>query len=320
MADEDDLSVSASMAEGTGGTANWQKYVNTFLPSERASEFTKEELAVEQAVIKVIGAETWNALPREIKINVMRGNAHEKERLKVTSQSAKSIAAWRAKYRIDAEALTMGPFPGSEIYFSSWPTRVAGTDDFGHPILYDRFSTMNIVKLLTLEEEPLYRYRTQALEALMFLKQELSARVGVRVSKHVYILDLAGLEPTRHFTSAAQKKLRPVMSMSAEMFPETLWSVWIINAPMTFRFIWNVVRTWLDPLIRAKIRMWGSTRSKWQTAMADCGIHLNALPAELGGTSPSQSLDDILMRAAVKHSKEAAAAAIAAPIVAQPAS
>jgi len=307
--DDEMASVAGSVAPAVSGAANWVKFVNTFLPLERATEFSKEERMVEQAVIKGIGADVWLAIPKDIRINIMRGNAHEKERLKVTSESAKAIAAWRAKHKVDSEALTLGPYPGSETYYKCWPTRVAGCDVFGHPILYDRFSMMDLSKLVVLDEGDVYKFRTQALEALMFLKDEISQKVGGRVSKHVYVLDLAGLDTSKHFTSTVQKKMRPVMKMSADMFPETLWTVWIINAPATFRFVWAVVRAWLDPLIRAKIRMWGPTKAKWQAAMAECGIPTSALPEELGGTSPSEGLDDILMRSASAHSKILALAA-----------
>jgi len=302
--DEDELS-HATGATGThGASANWAKYVSQFLPLERATEFDKEELAWEELVCKAIGREVWMSIPKDIRINIMRGNSHEKERLKVTAESARMIAEWRAKYRVDADMLRLGPLPGSEVYHQAWPTRVAGIDAYGHPILYDRFSVFDAQKILTMSDDDFYRFRTQALEALEFKKRELGEQLGHRISKHVYVLDLSGLDATKHFTSAAQKKMRPVMKMSADMFPETLWCVWIINAPMSFRFIWSVVRTWLDPLIRAKIRMWGSTRAKFHAAMAECGVTLASLPVEFGGTAPSESLQEILVRAAAKHAED----------------
>jgi len=279
------------------GSANWLHYVKIFLPQERASEFSKEELAIEANVIKTIGSDTWNGLPKEIRLNIMRGYAHEKERLNVTCTNARNIYAWRTAHRVDQDALTLGPMPGSELYHACWPTRVAGIDVYGHPILYDRISSMDVFKLISMDVNDVYKYRTQALESLMYLKSEISAKIGNRVCKHVYVLDLAGIE-LKHFSSAVQNKLRPVMKMSSDMFPETLWTVWLINAPTSFRMIWNVVRGWLDPIIRAKVRMWGSTKSKWQAAMAECGVPVSALPTELGGSSPSESLQDILVRAA----------------------
>jgi hypothetical protein len=305
MADEDELSVSTSASTATtSGGVNWAKYVSTFLPMERSTEFSKDELAVEDAVVRIIGPDVWNSLNKDLRINIMRGNAHEKERLKVTCESAKNISAWRAKLNVDADFLRLGPLPGSEVYFTGWPTRVAGLDAYGHPILYDRFSLFDVSKFLSMDESDFFRFRTQALESLVYLKQEISAKVGARVSKHVYILDLAGLDATKHFTSAMQKKVRPVMKMSADMYPETLWTVWLINAPASFRFIWAVVRAWLDPVIRAKVRMWGSVKPKWHAAMAECGVTLASLPAEFGGTAPSEALTDILHRSAAKAAEK----------------
>ena len=303
MADtKEDEDLSSSIAT-TGGSA-WTNYVKVFLPAERAADFTKEESIFEATVIKVVGEEVWKALPMEIRLNVIRGNAHEKERLKVTSESAKKIYEWRLKHNVDKEALTAGPLPGSEVYYACWPSRVAGLDVYGHPILYDRYSTMDFQKLCTMDEGDVYHFRTQALESLMYLKAEVSAKLGLRVCKHVYVLDLAGLESS-FFSSTIQKKMRAVMKMSADMFPETLWTVWLVNAPTSFRLIWSVIRNWLDPMIRSKVRMWGSTKSKWHAAMAECGIPVSSLPQEFGGTSPSEGLQDILVRAAKANADKA---------------
>jgi len=305
--DNDDLSIAASTTTSTTTGVNWSKYVATFLPLERSMEFTKEEMIFVNEVVRVVGSDVWSTLSMDLKLNIIRGNAHEKERLKVTSGSARMISAWRSKYKVDTEMLTSGPLPGFQSYINAWPTRVAGIDAFGHPILYDRFSLVDTHKMLSLDEDEFYRFRTQALESLTFLKQEISSTIGARVSKHVYILDLAGLDVTKHFSSTMQKKMRPVMKMSADMYPETLWTVWLINAPAAFRFVWAVVRGWLDPVIRAKVRMFGSVKAKWQAAMAECGVPLSALPVEFGGTAPSESLEDILIRAGKKHAEKVTA-------------
>jgi len=313
--DEDGESVAMSTTTGVaskGAGAAWTKYVSTFLPLERAIEFSKEEMEIVNGIVKGIGSVLWEKLPRDIQINIIRGNCHEKERLKASANSAKLIAEWRAKYNVDAEMLSVGPLPGSDEFFTGWPTKIAGSDEFGHPVMYDRFLSCSIPKLLSMGEGDLFKYRTQGLEAVMYAKQELTQKIGARVSKHVYLLDMAGFDPTKHFSSAIQKKIQPLMKMASDIYPETLWTVWVINAPASFRFIWAIVRGWLDPLVRAKIRIWGSVKSKYLPAMAECGLPLTALPVECGGSSKCETLPEILVRAAAMKAASASISAVTA--------
>ena len=204
MGDEESFA-SSTVAPPSKG--EWAKYVSTFLPLERSTEFSPEELEFEKVLVKNIGDGVWNSLPMDLRLNILRGNAHEKERLKVTSGSAIKIANWRAKYGFGAALLR--ELPNSDKFFSAWPTRIAGLDDFGHPIVYDIFSACDLKKIVTIDEEAMFLYRTQFIEILRYVKCEISQKLSHRVGKHIYILDVAGLDTLKHFSFEIKRKLKP---------------------------------------------------------------------------------------------------------------
>jgi hypothetical protein len=306
--DGDDIDDDNDATKSTGNSNNnnnsvtsskaWEAYVNRFLPTERSDCFTPTEIDLERQY-GLSTNEAWKALPLHVRLNIIRAYEVEQDRAGVTKTASADIIAWRAKYKVQTMLLT-GPLPGSDAYFNNWPTRITTVsspgDRYGHPILFDQISEMDFDRLMSMDEDSFFRYRTQALESLYFAKEQFSLQKKFRVSKHIYILDLKGLS-SKHMNKKLQDKLKPVFTMSSAIFPEILWSMWIINAPMTFRSIWSVVRNFVDPAVRAKIRMFGPTQSKWHKAMEQVGIPIQSLPIEFGGQAQSESLRDVLVRA-----------------------
>ena len=289
----------AGTASASGMAKDLAAYRAKFLPLERAETRLPDEAELE-AKLGLGNDPAWVALPEFDKLNILRAYAHEGEnRAKVTMHAAKAITAWRSKYDPGARMLRDGPVPGFERYFDSWPTRFAGEDEMGHPILYDVLGELDVERLMALPEEDFFRFRTQALQAMTYKKLEASRRRGHRVSKHVYVLDIKALSMSTHFSSRVKEKMKPVLAMASDLWPETLWSMWIIAAPATFRVVWSAVRQILDPVVRAKVRMFGHTKGKWIAAMAEAGIPAAALPVEFGGTSASETLRQVLNRAHV---------------------
>jgi len=280
-------------SDNTAAARNFAAYLAKFIPLERSTEWSTDESALIAALCRE-AAEDWAALPSNVQLNVIRAYETEKERLKTTVRQTKRIAAYRREHQLEL-------WPGNvdtkaiEEFETSWPMRIAGVDNFGHVVLVDKVVGFKIDRLLSMDLSDMMHIKAQELEAVQYLKGEIADRLGHRVCKHVYIIDLAGLE-ARHFSARFKAVLQPLMSMTTDFWPETLWSLWLINAPSTFRLVWSVVRSMLDPIVRAKVRMFGS-RSKWLPAMTEVGIPTSALPVDLGGSAPTETFANVIARA-----------------------
>lgn len=277
-----------------GGSSSWANYVTLFLTRERQD--VVEDSDQVKKLITLVSEAVWDELPTPVKLNVLRGYMDEKDPLTAMVESVKTIYAWRIKYQV--KLMSHRLVSNFEAYQNMWPMKLAGEDVYGHPIIYDQLNSINFKALLEVGDEEMYACRTQALEIIELKKMEISKRTGSRVGKHIYILDLNGLVMSKHFSNSIQKKVRPLLKMSALVYPETLWSLWLINVPATFRLIWTAVRGWLEPSVRNKVRMFGSA-SKWTPAMNQTGISTESLPREFGGKVEGELLTKAFSRLSI---------------------
>lgn len=50
--------------------------------------------------------------------------------------------------------------------------------------------------------------------------------------------------------------------LSTDYFPETLYKMYIINAPFFFTAVWKIVSAWLDEATRKKVKIYGNNYEK----------------------------------------------------------
>jgi len=74
--------------------------------------------------------------------------------------------------------------------------------------------------------------------------------------------------------------IRESFQISQDYFPEMLGKLAVINAPLTFTAIWNVVKAWLSKETVAKVDILGSD---YKDVLLDL-IDAENLPRSLGGT------------------------------------
>ena len=82
--------------------------------------------------------------------------------------------------------------------------------------------------------------------------EDATQRFGHLVTQQVVIMDMAGMSfrPDQR----ALTIFRDFAGMMSRNYPETLYKQFIINAPRVFSAIWRIVRVWLDPNTREKVR------------------------------------------------------------------
>lgn len=242
--------------------------------------------------------------PDRIK-HITRGYRTYKPRIEETAKAMTKIAEWRRNGNIDD--IKELKIPGADEFNACWPTRFYGRDKFGHTLIAEKLEDLHLGRInKEYEQEQVSHFRVQQLEYIAHLKNVSSKEMGKTVYKHVHIMDLAGLKMS-HFSGESRALVQKVLGVANEHYPESLFSLYVTNAPMIFRGIWSVIRVWLHPITQKKVNI---TSGNPKSAMIKDGIPLESIPDWLGGTNKGALFYDELNKyqdaATVKAKEEAA--------------
>lgn len=277
-----DESLASEMDQATPA---WKHYVLTNLPLERLAVESPEEQEF-SAQLRVKSQGDWDLLPQDLQLMLLRGYADKKDRMKDSLEGLKYIIDWRRHTKCDTILTTATPEHHS--FFNAWGTVYAGEDKYGHLIIADRVETIDLHTLFLLEDDFILEMRTKQMEVLRRLKRNIEQRRGVRVCKHIYILDLSGLNVRKHFTPRVKNLLQSIFKVGGDAYPDSMWQMWLINTPFVFQLIWKALSPTIEPTTKAKIRMLGG-KDKYLPEMHKCGIPLESIPTEFGGEHASHN-------------------------------
>ena len=261
-------------------TKSWRDYVDLNLPLERMGEMTEAERAFSKQMREAT-KDLWEELDMDLKLMALRAWEGKKDRLGFTSEQVEYIVNWRRECNADKMLDEMGD-KADERFFGAWLTRFGGQDIYGHPVIYDRVEDFDLDYLFTLSDKEVLSCHTKQMEVLRQKKKDIGIGRRQRVCKHVYVLDLKGLSLNKHFTSRMKNLLGSIFKVEGTAYPDSLWSLWLINTPMVFKLIWSALSPGIDPASKAKIRMKGGP-ADYLPEMERCGIPPSAVPRELGG-------------------------------------
>lgn len=88
-----------------------------------------------------------------------------------------------------------------------------------------------------------------------------SKTANKRIDKIFSIVDLKDAKLLSMLKSKPKEFLQKYTFLSQNFFPEMLEKLIIINAPIVFKGVWNVVKYWVDKKTRKKIEIhWGSPK------------------------------------------------------------
>ncbi|GBG26487.1 Phosphatidylinositol/phosphatidylcholine transfer protein SFH12 [Hondaea fermentalgiana] len=238
-------------------------------------------------------AECWDELPHDDRLNLIRGYWDRAKRVRDMTDAAIEIYDWRKTENIDN--ILHSRMPLHDEYHDCWPSYIGGEDKYGHWIVLDRVEELEVSALSKYDEATVLQYRAQSLEALVAIRHEISHRLGYRIAQYIYVMDLNGLSIKKHFTAKVRAILQPIFKVSGDFYPDSLWNLFIVNAPMSFRMIWRIISPWIDPVVKAKIRILAG-RSAYLPAMTKSDIPLASIPKQLGGESDTISLKEVVER------------------------
>lgn len=291
-ADESDLSPKPLNEKATKA---WKKYVEREFPKEDNLVFSDIQLKHINGVIERLTetdqAYMWHALGTEYHRMFSTGYAERKDVVGDIVESVIETYKFRQEYNV--KDLFKSRLPNHDVYHSSWPSYLAGEDNFGHFISFEKITDMATSSLEKIDKKDLFRFRTQHIEALMRIKEATCSKLNRRVCRYIFIFDLKGFSVTKHLTPKVKSILGPLFALSGDRYPESLWGIYLVNAPALFRMAWGAINKLVDPVVRAKIKMCGGAK-EYIPLMINQGIPIESIPKQIGGEANVTLMSDVI--------------------------
>ncbi|ETV90740.1 hypothetical protein H310_14529 [Aphanomyces invadans] len=244
----------------------------------------------DQPFYDAIKAAHGDNVSNEFCIRLARAYRGEKKhRMEKTLAEVKRIMEWRTQH--GADGILNVPLDKATLFHQCWPSAVYGEDTAGHVINMERLVEINVDSFhanFTVDE--ILRHRMKHLERIQAELGASSKRKGKLVYKHIYIFDLAGMA-WKHVAPSVMSYLKPIFDLGQVYYPESLFRMYLVNAPFVFWGTWKVVSSFIDPETRQKIQIYKSSAAFVAEAQKQ-GLSLDAIPKLLGGNHPGRAIAD----------------------------
>mmetsp|Transcript_31691 Transcript_31691/g.95226 ORF Transcript_31691/g.95226 Transcript_31691/m.95226 type:complete len:144 (-) Transcript_31691:698-1129(-) len=89
--------------------------------------------------------------------------------------------------------------------------------------------------------------------------------------------------------------MQKIFGVGTKFFPETVWKIYVVNAPFALRVGWAIVSKLIHPVTEAKIAILGSHKDA-QARMIRDGFALDAIPTDTGGSNRGLLCWDLLQQ------------------------
>lgn len=212
------------------------------------------------------------------------------------------ICDWRD--RVDFYNYLRMPIPHSEEFHTSWPEAIYGKDKYGHRVIAMKTGDIDTEALGKIPEDLMCALQGQKMQSYAQYKLDSSAKEGARRYKHIVIIDGGGIGMSM-LSGKKRTIMKKIFAVGADFYPESIWKIYVVNAPMMFRAVWAVVKPWLHPITVAKVHILGSYSSSLKTMTADGGLTADALPDWMGGTCKGVLAKDVLREQILANNPDA---------------
>ena len=165
-----------------------------------------------------------------------------------------NMLKWRKENNIDGMLNT--PDPNEHIFGCICPHAHHGFDKDGHPVYFERTGLVRVPNMLKfMEEKDIAHRHTRYMEHVIRRMIQSSQKLGRYIGKQVVVYDMSGL--SYKVDTAGMRVFKQTSNVDQNYYPESLHRMFIINAPMSFRAIWAMVRPFLDPVTQKKVEIMG---------------------------------------------------------------
>ncbi|XP_076922903.1 phosphatidylinositol/phosphatidylcholine transfer protein SFH3-like [Bidens hawaiensis] len=187
---------------------------------------------------------------------------------------------WRKEFGADT-IMEDFEFNEKERVIEYYPHGHHGVDKNGRPVYIELIGQVDATKLLQATTLDRYvKYHVMEFERIFSDKFPTCSIAAKRhIDQSTTILDVQGVG-LKSMNKASRELIQSLQSIDGSNYPETLSSMYIINAGSGFRILWNTVKSFIDPRTTAKINVLGN---KYQSKLLEV-IDASELPEFLGGT------------------------------------
>ncbi|CAF0772327.1 unnamed protein product [Didymodactylos carnosus] len=200
-----------------------------------------------------------------------------------TIKSIRDMIQWRIDNHVDSILEHLPTSLRMDHLRRIVPSANHGYTKAHRPLYIEKSGQMHVDKILNwFTTEELLQCHIYWLEFNCQLARQRSRQVGKHVETFAMISDLNGCKP----------EIRKVLHLFKQFlyiddtyYPERLGQMFVVNPPLIFPALWNLVKHWLDPVTKAKIIVI-KKGPETSTSLLQY-IDFDQLPHEYGGSCPS---------------------------------
>lgn len=195
-----------------------------------------------------------------------------------------AMVEWRREIGADTIIETF-KFPERKAIKEFYPHFHHKTDKCGRPVYIERYGQLQLEDLLRLTTlDRLLLYHIKEWEILIDCKFPACSRAAGRpILQSLTILDLKGVT-MKHLNKPVRNFIQKITRIDQDYYPEYLGKMLIINAPTSFKAMWQLIKPWLDKNTPKKIEVCGLNYSAKLLELVESAN----LPEFLGGTCRCQ--------------------------------
>nr|CCA22618.1 conserved hypothetical protein [Albugo laibachii Nc14] len=250
----------------------------------------EEEEIYYNKLIGIYGEDSMTDDCRRRLVYAFRHESDQARRLDLTIMEAKQILEWRAKFGMDT--ILERTLPHNDLFQTCWPSYLYGEDVDGHVITVDILQDIKVEvfqeKLTHLDQ--LLALRAQFMERLQWEKNAISMRRGLRVTKHISLVDINGFG-LKYISPSFLGYMKPIFEIGQTYYPETLHCMYIINVPYIFTSAWKLISSFVSSETTEKIHLLKNKEEFLKVAESN-GISAEAIPVQFGGCHQGRKVDD----------------------------
>lgn len=207
--------------------------------------------------------------------------------------------AWRKKnciikYIIAIDNILNTPFADEDLeYFrQNFPHNIHKTDLQGHPVLLFDFGKVNVEKLSQrFNNHTLMMMHIQLLE---YVKKVLLPRwsnvINQKVNQITILGDLKGVTFKEFTSTNSSSLLKEMITIDQDYYPELMHSLYLVNIPSTWYFLWRFMKPFIDKRTRSKLHI---MKGGYMPALKEV-IAENDIPSTIGGKCVCYSTPEVI--------------------------